>query len=298
MYLGCMDLAKSIKQTTSLPGAVEFSRMELMSGSAYHGHKDVLSTSMLKDLLVSPAHFMSALMAKRSSKQMDVGTVMHMLVLEPHTASSVVAIYPGPMNNADGRSFSKLNPGRICMSMQEYLQLTQGAELVLDSVFRGRKFHKYVEEGLVEPSIFYIDTNTGLSCRTRPDLHHPDFTFDLKTTRHLSLASFQNDAVARHYDMQAYMYSLARCIFEGTSKPKEFVFVPVESGAPFSTAFRPASVSFLENGKAKYEAALALYKACMTTDYWPAPTGESEMDILPWQQYKSNAQVFLGATGA
>lgn len=269
--------------------------MRLMPGGEYHGHKDVLSTSMLKDLLVSPAHFMSTLMAKRSSKQMDIGTVMHMLVLEPHTAASVVAIYPGPMNTADGRAFSKLNPNRISMSMQEYLQLKLGASLILESVFRGRPFYRYIEEGIVEPSIFYVDPITGIPCRVRPDLYHPDFNFDLKTTRHLTLGSFQADAVARHYDLQAYKYSLARCIFEGTSKPKPFIFVPVESCAPFSTTFRPASLSFLDNGRAKYETALGIYKACMSTDYWPAPNGETEMDLLPWQQFKSNVPALLGS---
>ena len=249
---------------------------------------------MLKDLLVSPAHFMSSLMDKRSSKQMDVGTVMHMLVLEPHTAASVVALYPGPLTTADGRAFSKANSNRIVMSLQEYLQMRRGANLVLESTFRGRPFYRYVEEGVVEPSIFYEDPHTGLACRTRPDLHHPDFTFDLKTTRHISLASFQADAVGRHYDLQAYMYSLARCIFEGTSKPKEFIFVPVESVSPYSTCFRPASVNFLQNGQAKYEAALSVYKACMATDFWPAPNGESELELLPWQQFKSNVRELVG----
>ncbi|WP_182121155.1 PD-(D/E)XK nuclease-like domain-containing protein [Acidovorax sp. FHTAMBA] len=268
--------------------------MQEMPGTTYHGHRDVLSSSMLKDLLVSPAHFMSNLMGKKSSKQMDLGTVMHMLVLEPHTAASVVALYPGPLNTVDGRAFSKANCSRIVMSLQEYLQMQHGAGLVMESGFRGRPFYRYVEEGVVEPSVFYKDPNTGVACRTRPDLHHPDFTFDLKTTRHISLPSFQADAIARHYDLQAYMYSLARCIFEGTSKPKEFIFVPVESSAPYSTCFRPASVNFLENGRAKYEAALGIYKACMTTDYWPAPNGEAELDLMPWQQYKSNFQELVG----
>jgi hypothetical protein len=63
------------------------------------------------------------------------------------------------------------------------------------------------------------------------DLLHPEFTFDLKSTRHGLPSAFQRDAVNLHYCLQSYMYSLARCLYEGVEEPKPFVFVQAESNA-------------------------------------------------------------------
>lgn len=165
----------------------------------------------------------------------------------------------------------------------------------LPSLFKGRPFYKFIEEGEVEPSIYYTDPVTGLACRTRPDLLHPEFTFDLKSTRHASTSAFQRDAVELHYDLQAFMYSLARCTFEGSTKAKPFVFVKVTSDEPFSTHFMPCVDDFIRNGYEKYAAALSAIKACNLTNHWPAPQGEVAMDLLPWQVFKNNSASWSGA---
>lgn len=203
-------------------------------------------------MLISPAHFMDQLL--RPSPRTDAkdrGTLLHALVLEPHTISSVAAIFPGELSSKEGREFRLANTDRICISLTTYIQLQEVADKVRSTPFRGKPLGKYLEEGRSEASIFYTDPIVELACRTRHDLIHPDFCFDLKTTRHATPEAFRSDALAMHYDLQAYMYGFGRCLFEGTRKPKPFVFVQVESTAPFSIQFAVATEQFLENGGRK-----------------------------------------------
>lgn len=276
-------------------GATEGCFKRIVPSHIYHADKDILSSTMIKPILQSPADYIEALLNFKRTKAMDYGTLLHMQVLEPHTRNEVVAIYPGPLDCPEGRAFVAANNDRICISLADYLQLESASAVVRASLFRGRPFYKFIEEGEVEPSIYYTDPITGLACRTRPDLFHPEFTFDLKSTRHASTSAFQRDAVDLHYDLQAFMYSLARCTFEGTTKPKPFVFVKITSETPTSTHFMPCVDDFIQNGYEKYAAALAAIKACTIADHWPAPQGEVAMELLPWQSFKNSSKAWSGA---
>lgn len=258
-----------------------------LDNETYHADKDVLSSSMLKHALVSPAHYIQSLTAHSSrTAAKDLGTLIHALILEPHTVQSLVAIAAQPLGrDAESREFRHANAGRICLSMVEYVQAVQMADRVLSSLFRGRPFHKYVEEGTVESSLYYTDPTTGIACRTRLDLFHPDFTFDIKTTRQDSAAAFSRDAMAMHYDLSAYMYSLSRVLLEENPTPKPFVLVPVCTEAPHSVFFMPCSHRVLENGQRKYNTALGTILACSKINHWPGLDGEYELDVEPWQTF-------------
>ncbi|KGG83637.1 hypothetical protein P606_13325 [Comamonas thiooxydans] len=229
---------------------------------------------------------------------------MHALVLEPHTVNEIVAIYPSELNRSKECTIFKLaNPGRICISLREFIQAQNLAEKILNQVFRGKSFRRYIAEGVVEKSIYYTDPITGLKCRTRPDLLHEDFTFDLKTTRYWSMDSFDRQAIDLHYDLSAYMYTLSRYLLEKStsSEPesvsaKPFVLVAVCTEAPHSVFFRPTTYSFLENGKKKYESSVAIIKACSQVQTWPAMGGEKEIDLAPWQMFSPNINSALSST--
>lgn len=287
------DIDLHVSESPVLAGvAGKLASSRLIEGlppAEYHAAKDVQSSSMLKEMLVSPAHYLQALLRpNKSSDAMDHGTLLHALVLEPHTFNRVAAVFPGDLAK-EGKAFKAENADRICISLTDYFKLMEQAERVRAACFRGRPFERFIEEGKVEASIYYTDPSVGLPCRVRMDLLHPEFTFDLKSTRHGLPSAFQRDALGMHYDLQSYMYSLARCLFEGVEEPKPFVFVQAESAAPHSVLFRPATKALLANGKQKYEAALGGVKACMVTDMWPAPHGEVELDVEPWDVFRSTA---------
>lgn len=260
----------------------------LLDSFEYHMDKDVPSCSMLKEALVSPAHYLEAItnIPKRSDAK-DYGTILHMLVLEPKTQDKVVAIYPGHLgSDAISKAFKEMNSDRICIGIAEFAQIQIAALKLLESKFRGRSLYKFVEEGEPETTIYYTDPILDISCRIRMDLYHPDFTFDLKSTRRNTPNSFIRDAIDMHYDLQAYMYSLGRLLLEGGKTPKEFVFVAQESCSPNSTFILPSDVSVLENGQKKYNRALGTIAACRNVDSWPSPSGEFPFVLNHWDSFK------------
>lgn len=229
---------------------------------------------------------------------------MHALVMEPLTINELVAISPTPLDrSAASREFKKQNPGRYCMWMGDYVKAQQLALRTLDERFRGRPFYQFVEQSKCEQSIYYTDPVTGLRCRTRPDMLHDEFIFDIKTTRHCGPREFAFDAERLHYDLSAYMYLLSDLLLRGQDcgsllelqqKPsKRFVVVSITNTEPHGIFFRPASDNFITNGQKKYNSAMKTIAACMKADYWPSTSGELELDIEHWQQFDAKRAPWL-----
>ena len=272
------------------------------SNSEYHSDKDILSSTMLKDALVSPLAFIHTLTSHTSPTQdMCFGSLMHALIMEPHTVNDLVAVSPSPLsNNSESRSFRAANRDRFCLWIGDLAKAQLLADKTLNEKFKGRPFFKYVEESLCEQSIYYTDPTTGLKCRVRPDMEHPDFTFDLKTTRFCGPREFQLDAIRKHYDLSAYMYSYARVLAETQAcgevvQPKPFVIVPIFKTEPYGVFFRTCSDEFIINGGKKYQSALQTIAACRSADFWPSTSGEIELGIDHWQQFDSKNAPWLTA---
>lgn len=102
------------------------------------------------------------------------------------------------------------------------------------------------------------------------------------------LRAFAASAVELGYDMQAFMYSVARCLYEGQS-PKPFVFIAAETASPHSVSVLTASQRFLENGARKFKSCITAFSACTAVDHWPDLGCEADLDIEPWQQFDPKA---------
>ena len=257
-----------------------------LDAGIYHAGIDSQSCSLLKAMLTSPAHYKAQFFAQRTnSPSMDFGTLIHNLVLEPGSFSKEYAVYPG---KRDGRSqefktFCGKNPGRTVIDEVEFRSAKILADKILDRVVVGRPFGDWVSEGTPEATVYYDDPTTGVRCRVRIDLWHPEVTFDLKTTIHAHSGTWLRQALSLHYDMQAYMYSLAATLYSGCSSPKPFVFIAAESDVPHSVSVYTAGSSFIENGGKKYQSALGGYTACARVNHWPDAGSDTVLEINHWQ---------------
>jgi len=239
--------------------------------------------------LTSPAHFRLARqnLLGHSTQAKDFGSLVHLLLLQPHLTAHAIAVYPGVADgrDADYKAFAAQNANKLVVD-EPTLQRAMGlVERLKARRYKGRALSAFLDESLKEVSLYVREPVTGLRLRARPDIYHPDFIFDLKTTRQSTLDGFCKDAVGFHYDMQAYMYLYVRAVFEGSTVPKPFVFVAVESEEPHSIFTASAGGSFLENGSAKFQRCLALYRSCSDQDYWPDCSEDGELEIEPWQQF-------------
>lgn len=256
----------------------------------YHADRDALSCSMLKPLLVSPAHFQAGLTAcGRSSDAMEFGTLVHLLVLQPHEVSSELAVYPGVADRSAGfKQFVAAHSGRLVLDEPTFAQGRRVAAKVMDTPYKGRPLQRFLEESIPEATIYFTEPTTGLRMRIRVDALHPDVSFDLKTTRFPAARAFARDAVDKDYDLQAFMYSFGRCMYEGTSQAKPFVFITAESTAPHSVSTLVAADTFLGNGSLKFQSCAATFKACAATGLWPDLGSAGVLEIEPWQQFNAS----------
>lgn len=276
-----------------IPGVVAGTRMfENLPASEYHADTEILSCSRLKPMFISPGHFAESLRTPhKGSDAMTFGSLVHTLVLEPRLLGREFAVFPGISDgrNAEYKAFAAAGAGRIVIDEPTLSAGRRVAEKIIHRKVMGRPFGDFIAEGVSEASIYFTDPTTGVPLRIRPDLKHPEFTFDLKTTRHETVRGFTRDCVQMHYDFQAYMYSLGRCLFEGTEKPKPFVFVAAESTGPHSVHVVSCSERFLSNGLAKYMDVVGTYKACSDAGYFPDASGDEVADIEHWEQYSPNS---------
>lgn len=280
-------------ESESTPGFAAGSRMYAnLPSDQYHSDKEALSCSMLKPLLESPAHFQANLLSlNKATKAMDFGSLVHGLVLEPHLIGNEFSIYPGI---ADGRSaeykaYLVKNASRLVVDEPTFSRARKLAEKILHRDVFGRPFGDFVREGTPEASIYVEEPTTGLILRTRLDLYHPEYSFDLKTTRHGTIHAFIRDAVDLHYDFQAFMYTIARSLYEGRTNPAKFVFIAAETEEPNSIHQVTAGQSFMSNGAKKFQEVLSVYAACMQSGYWPDSSGNAEAEIEPWQSFTGKA---------
>lgn len=255
----------------------------------YHADREAISCSMLKSLLVSPAHFQAALLAPpKTSDALDFGSLLHLLLLEPHAVGAEVAVYPGigTLRDKEYKAFVEANLGRLIVDEPTFSRAKRLCARVLETRFRGRPLGLYLEESVTEVSYYYTDVTTGQRIRTRLDIEHPDFTFDLKSTRHSNPKLFLRDIVDMHYDLQAYMYSLARVAYGGdVACSKPFVFIAAEVNEPLSVSCFTAGETVLSNGGSKYIECMAALKACAAVDYWPDLSCEMTAEIDHWQTF-------------
>lgn len=268
----------------------------------YHADRDALSCSLMKPLLVSPAHFQAGLVAcEKSSDAKDFGSLVHLLVLQPELASRELAVFPGISGGSRALGhFAQQHPDRLVVDEPTFAQGRRLAHKVMERRYRGRLLRDFIEESIPEATIYFTEPSTGLRMRIRVDSYHPDITFDLKTSRFALAGAFARDAVDKDYDLQAYMYSLGRCLFEGVRTARPFVFIVAENAPPYSVSTLEAGPTFLGNGANKFQACAATFKACTQSGYWPDLSSDGMVDIEPWQQFSTKAgwQSALGSADA
>ena len=136
----------------------------------YHADRDALSCSLLKPLLVSPAHFQAALTATQSSSDAkDFGTLLHLLLLQPHLTGQEVAVYPeivSPLSR-DYKAFLECNSHKLVVDEPTFTKARLLADKVRETRYKGRPLGLFLEEAQTEVSIYFTEPTTGLRLRVR-----------------------------------------------------------------------------------------------------------------------------------
>ena len=140
---------------------------------------------------------------------------------------------------------------------------------------------KLFAKGKSEVSLFWVDEETGHPCKARVDfLNASGYIVDLKTTRDASPEGFGKSMFNFGYHRQEAFYSdgYEACF---NHPAKAFLFVAVETEAPYAVAVYQLDSEGVDLGRTQYRGYLNLFAECSKKDHWPAYDGAVQQVSLP-----------------
>jgi exodeoxyribonuclease VIII len=222
-----------------------------MSNDVQTNYNEVegINYSLLKEYHKSPRHFKWAKENRRQATESQMlGTLVHSMVLEPHTVEQDFTIINPLLRPEPTKDFRSMENkawkqtlleeaslhGRQIVDAEIYEQ----AKAMADSVLSNPVIKSLLEKAVIEKGIQWKDPMTGLMCKGRPDAYVPDkdLIIDLKTTISAHPNDFQRSLWNYRYHEQAAFYSMGLKAIHGTDKYNRFLFIAVENKAPYCSA--------------------------------------------------------------
>ncbi|WP_151833944.1 PD-(D/E)XK nuclease-like domain-containing protein [Acinetobacter ursingii] len=274
------------------------SLIERMSNDEYHACPE-FSSSQLKDILRSSAHFYSNNILKENEretkKHLDFGTLAHTLFLEPEQFEHEFIVGPKfdrrtKAGKEEAAAWEAANQGKIIIDQE----MLDGANRIANNL-RGLSSYKLMQDnyGMAEASIFFTDPVYGLNLRVRPDYHiipcdeFPNgLLFDVKTTTDARQFKFQRSCSDFGYDISATMYREGFQQHYKTEDKPEFIFLVAESSAPFNVKQYRASDLFISIGEQRYSKAKEILAESLLINEWDGYSTELEDISLPQYMLK------------
>lgn len=255
----------SIEQYHSGPG-ISRSGLELFRRSPLHYWHEYLNPE--REQHVAPEVITKA-------NALEFGNAFHTYVLEPEEFNKRYMVF----DKADGRT-------KLGKEINQQAALTKGdRELIEAKAFQeianmsrainlSSTAKGLIDGAVYEKSLFWIDADTGILCKVRPDIWHSNMIVDLKTTANASPRAFSRSIHDYGYHMQCAMihealWSLRQQNF------MNFLFVAVEKEAPYATAVYRLDEAAIVRGIEDFKKTLHELKACIDSDTWPSyPDGQ------------------------
>lgn len=235
-----------------------------------------LSKHELDNFALAPSYYkFKKAQEWKPSRSMEIGTLIHSLVLEGRTDYAV-----GPLvdrrtkaGKEDWQSFCEDNLGKIIITEDEE-RVILGCRDACAPLLERVEYDVNID---IETSIFW--DRDEIACKGRPDMIGSVVgklaIIDLKTTN--DIRSFNSKFWSFRYDVQAawYQHGLAKAM-ELKEMP-EFWFLVVDTEAPHLAQLQLASVELLERANKTIEKELDFFKQCQILDEWP---GLPQMKII------------------
>lgn len=277
----------------------EFS--EVLSAEDYHNDREAMSSGALRKILKSPRSFLShwyGLDEEEDKDHFRVGRAAHLMLLEPQLFRKLYIIEPifegftkkgelttnpnaHEVKEAKRLWYEKLEKGALVLKQKELDDLVG----MIDSVIEHPIASRMLRNGKPECSIKWVDPESGVLCRARPDYIVDDKTgalhlIDFKTTKDIREGIFANDVLRMMYHVQLAFYHDGIVQALGR-QPTTITLIAVEKTAPFEAAVYPLDDEWFEQGQLFYKHALKLYAKCRETGIWPAYQKNAKVLRMP-----------------
>lgn len=267
-----------------------------ISNDDYHGGPGI-SKSGLDLVARSPLHYWAAYLdparkPREEKPHFTFGTAVHTAVLEPETFLDRYVIVPEGIDR-------RTKDGKAEYAVLQAQAEEKGADLLpyadfdkamaIKAACHVHPMAKQIfRDGVAEQSVFWVDEETGVLCKCRPDWllggENPAI-LDLKTTQDASPMGFMRSAYTYRYHVAAAWYLDGLEAATG-QKPDVFMFLAVEKEAPYAPAFYYADDGMLAAGRAEYRRLLRIYAECVNANSWPGYNTKLQPLSLPkWADF-------------
>lgn len=254
--------------------------IEGMPNDVYHSHPEGISSSGLKLVERSPAHYRYQA-ARAPSRAMEIGTAVHTALLEPERFAADYVLLKGVKDRraSEYKAAVRVHGSERVLVANEADQVAGMQEAVLSNPAMSERLNA---EGWRELSLFVRDPETGSLVRVRYDLLTVSgIAVDLKSCLDARPDEFSKAIHNYAYDLSAALYTDA---FQwATSVPlAAFEFAAVEREMPHGHKLYLPDETLLQEGRRRYREALNLFAECERSGDWPGITCDGpELISLP-----------------
>jgi hypothetical protein len=250
---------------------------------------EAVSASGLKQFARSPWHYKNRVDIDPTPSMLR-GTLAHCAVLEPDAMNQRYVVLPADAPRRPSKTqWVAKNPSPESVAAMDWWQQFQrdsaGRDLVsaddyaivqaqIEAVKACDELADLLRNGLGEVSIFWIDAETGIYCKARPDWlpKHTGDTIkplDLKTCIDESPSGFGRAAARLRYDLQAAHYTAGIEAVTGL-RVDAFVFGAVTSKPPVLAVPYVLTDEIRDQGRDERREMLDRMAWCMRENQWPA----------------------------
>jgi len=260
------------------PGIYEISNEE------YHSSEGI-SRSGISLIKKSPLHYWDRYLnpeieadeKSQSNSSTLFGNLVHTLILEPTEFDKRYVIGPDiNKNTKEYKSFKDEHKHLTIIDSNCYAKAIKAK----DSVEKHSIASQLINGGLVEKSIYWLDKDTGVLCKARPDIMQKRLIVDIKTTACARKYDFSRSVYSYGYHIQAAM-ALDAAESLGYEYHANFIFIAIESESPYAVAVYILQDEAIDVGREEYKQALEIYAECKATNVWPSYSTEVEEINLP-----------------
>jgi len=234
-----------------------------------------LSSTGIKNMLKSPAHYDWARTHRRERVAFDVGHAAHAKILGVGLG---VVEYPAehltPSGNVSEKAATKnwakeqRDQGLVPVTPDQVAAVDAMAEKVARHPIAGKLIGSGI--GTPEVSLFWDDPVTGVRCKGRIDyLHGAPVAVDLKTGRSADPRRFGPTAADYGYAEQAVHYLNGLTATRGDTDAR-FFQVLVETDPPHHVAVVELDETFRFLAEQRVRRAIDLYAECVQSGEWPS----------------------------
>lgn len=242
-----------------------------LSNEQYHNHKESISRSALMDFAISPytywaKHLNPNRPKKEPTTQMQLGSAFHTYCLEP---SKFWEIYNVELEHFTLKHLTELfgkekakhlfneqkiteslieKENKIIITHKEYHAMKN----MLDKITCNDYAIKLLTNARIENSFFWVDEDSGLLLKARPDILHENMIVDLKTCADASPRGFQRAMVEGGNHIQGAMIRDAVEKLEGR-RINTVINICIENKYPHNMGIYIIDEEAIDAGHMKYK---------------------------------------------